>query len=302
MVMVKGLSEHTLLVNVAICLTRKSDEFPCPLFDIGYQLECIGLKFSNRDGQIINPDLSIRGDPHRSLFLVDCKSGGMKHIQAGRYAKLAAEDIVSANATSMDSANLVLDIAFFGTDRNREKLAEADKRGQYGIPVVILHKSLLKKDINQFKTQKLDELFANGVTFLRGIPTSFYPFSVDDSSSYLLMEIAPILCVKHLHNEEFSEDDILREAHPFYDYLGDDERAALKGRIGNLLSSMSEEQDYRFLIDRQKKWKINEEIKPKVLRSAIENYIQKLEKLEGATKLTDFSAFQKPLIPTQNEE
>jgi len=296
--MMKGLSEHTLLVNAAICLTRKSEEFPSPLFDMGYQLECIGLKFSNRDGETINPDLSIKGDLHGTLLLVDCKSGGVKHLQAARYARLTAEDIVSANVTSMDSANLVLDIAFFGTGKNREKLIEADNRGQYGIPIVILDKLLLKKDVHQFKTQELEALFDKGVTFRKRIPTSFYPFSADDPPSYILNEIAPFLCIMHLQNEEFSEDDILQKAHPFLDYSDDDEKASLKGRIGNLLSSMQKDQDYRFLLDKQKKWKIDPEISSKNLKSAIQKFIEKLEKSERDTRLSDFEAFQKTPILT----
>jgi hypothetical protein len=248
-------------MNAIISLTRKERGIPRPLFQLGYQLECIGLKFPNRAGETVNPDLSIKGDVQRNLLLVDCKSGGVKHSQAERYAKLTSNEVIAANITSLESSNLVLDVSFVGMHKNENKLLEAEDKNKYGLPIIILDGLLMqKKGPNRFKNDDLNTVFDKGINFYAKIPTGFYPFSADDRNSYILEEIAQVLFEMHAKNLEFTEEDILLKAHPFHDYLEPGEKDSLKGCIGRILSLVEKDSDFRFVISKQKKWKIDPEI------------------------------------------
>jgi hypothetical protein len=277
-------------MNAMICLSRKSQRTSSPLFDLGYQLEYIGPRFANRQGQIINPDLSFKGDAHHTILLTDCKTGGLDHEQATKYSRLSPEDIISANITTLDSAGLVLDIVFVGGKKSEQKLLEAELRNSYGIPIVILRDgSLKKKGQNHFRNSTLDSLFANGVIFSTKIPTGYYPFSSDDPPSYMLASIAPIMLDMLMRNVEFSEDDIIQKAHPLYDYLDKNEKVALKAKIGRLLTSIGEDTEFRFTIDKQKKWKID----PDMSLTRFKKMIQALiEKMEPSEKLRDTTLLQ----------
>jgi len=185
---------------------------------------------------------------------------------------------------------------FVGTAKNEKRLLEEEEEGKYGLPILILRDSLLVKvGQNQFKSGILEGIFAKGVTFGKRIPTAFYPFSADDPSSYILTEISPILLEMQMNDSEFSEDELLHKAHQYYDYLDKKEKDALRGRIGFILSSIKKDQDFRFVLDRQKKWKIDRDFSPVTLKKAIQEYIRKLEREEEpsklrATKLGDFAS------------
>jgi hypothetical protein len=286
-VMMSGLSDHTRLINAIICLTRKNTDLPSPLFEKGYQLECIGLSFTNLMGNTINPDLSIKGDSDKVLLLVDCKSGGLEQDQAQRYASLSPADIVSQNVTTLDSVGLQLEIMFVGSGKNEKKLLDGENKTKCAIPVVILKNTmvLVMQGPNHFKNGILNEIFGKGIQFNHAIPTGFYPFSADDSPSYILTEISPILLQMHLKESEFSEDEILRESHQYYDYLDKKERDALRARIGFILNAIKKDQDFRFVFDRQKKWKIDPQFSIITLKKAIQEFVVKLERVEEGSKL-----------------
>jgi hypothetical protein len=279
-------------MNAIICLTRKQSGVPGPLFEHGYQLECIGLKFSNRVGETVNPDLSLKGDSERTLLLVDCKSGGVKESQARTYANLSPDDVVAANITSLDSKNLILDITFVGMSKNEKKLLYAEAKNRYGLPVVIFEGLFMqKRGSNSFRNKRLDDLFQQGIKFRGKIPTDFYPFSADDLDSYILNEIAPILFEMHRKSLEFTVDDILREAHQFFDYLDNEEKDTLKGRIGWILRLIVQDQDLRFLLSKQKKWKIDPEVSAIYLKKGIQKFIEKCEVDEEKLKIVKLSDF-----------
>jgi len=288
--MTSRLCDHTLLINAIISLTRKEKGIPRPLFQLGYQLECIGLRFPNRHGDTVNPDLSIRGDVERNLLLVDCKSGGVKHAQAEIYARLTSEDIVAANITSLESRNLILDLTFAGMRKNEKKLLDAEDRNKYGLPIVVLDSlSMQKRGSNRFKNERLNELFDKGINFGGKIPTGFYPFSADDRNSYILGEIAPVLFEMHAKGLEFTPEDILTKAHPYHDYLDSGEKDALKGGIGRILSRIEQDPDFRFVISKQKtKWMISPDIGIVYLRRGIQELIEKWSEEEETPKLFEF--------------
>jgi hypothetical protein len=287
-IVMSRLSEHTLLMNVIICLTRKNKDLPSSLYNLGYQLEFIGPRFTTRMGEPVNPDISIKGHSERTLFLVDCKSGGLKHKQAQIYAKLTPEDVISAGVSGLDSKGLIVDVAFAGGNKAEPKLLEAEALGNYGLPILILDNLLLqKRGDNEFKNQNLEGLFSQGVTFRGKLPTGFYPFSPDDSRSHILAEIAPVLYEMHRRDCEFSEDDLLEKAHPYYECFDDQEKRQLKSRIGSILSSIPKEHDYRFLINKQNKWKIDSDMTPQRLQKAIQEFINKIEEADKQTTLPD---------------
>lgn len=276
-------------MNAVISLTRKEKGVPLPLFQLGYQLECIGLRFPNRAGETVNPDLSIRGDAEKNLLLVDCKSGGIKRFQAERYAKLTSDDVIAANITSLESRNLVLDVSFAGMHKNESKLLEAEDKNKYGLPIIILDGLLIqKKGPNRFKNENLNTVFDKGVNLCSKIPTGFYPFSADDRNSYILEEIAPVLFEMHAKNLEFTEEDALLRAHPFHDYLDAGEKDSLKGCIGKILSLVEKDPDFRFVISKQKKWKIDPDIGIVHLRKGIQALIERWSEVEETPRLSEF--------------
>jgi len=283
-------------MNVIICLTRKSRDLPSSLYTQGYQLEYIGPKFTNRAGEEIHPDLSIKGHSESTLLLVDCKSGGLKPLQALRYSKLVPEDIVSAGVTSLDSKGLIVDVTFAGTAKAAPKLLEAESKGNYGLPIVIFNQILLQKlGPGKFKNPNLEGLFSKGIVFSKKCPTGFYPFSPDDSRAHILTEIAPVLFEMHRKESEFSEEDLLKAAHPFYDNFDDVERNQLKGRLGSILSEIPQEEAYRWVLTKQNhKWMIDPQMSAQKLQKAIQEYIELVDYKDKQTNLIDIFARQSP--------
>ncbi len=96
------LSEHTLLINNAICLARKQNCINNILSDNGYDLDYIGPRIPVSDGEVV-PDVTFKSTIENLLLIIECKSGSIDYSQALRYKNLTEEDIITSNITSLDS-------------------------------------------------------------------------------------------------------------------------------------------------------------------------------------------------------
>jgi hypothetical protein len=246
--MVRELSRSTELLNCLIAFSSKLNDFPHPLWDLGYQLESIEPRILLEDGKVAKPDIQFRKKDNYLLFF-DCKDGYAENNQTERYKNMKLADVKSAKITELEDENLGFDLAYFGTSEKEEKLMTSLGEAKSNFPVIILKEGEGKKsvirnnDAAQFKQDDLNNVFKE-VTIENKIPTKFVPFTIDDDNKTIITNLAQHFMSKG--KSQFTLEQLINEVFDhvvnFYQRAEVD---ALKSRIGNLLSDMTRNTDLK---------------------------------------------------------
>lgn len=233
---VSNLSESTKLLNCIIALSRKSPDFPYPLWNKGFQVETIEPTILLNSGQAVRPDIQLKRNTQNSLLFFECKDGFCEGEQLARYKNLAVADIIRGHSTELPSAALTFNLAYFGTKEKEEKLLGSIEHNQNTFPILILDRNrIYLAGSNRFNITELDELFAE-ITIDKPVPESYVPFTVSDSNKLILRHILREIVI--YAGKEITLDDLIRKLFPEYGLLSRDAITSLKGRIGNIFHNI----------------------------------------------------------------
>ena len=190
----KGLSNHTKLMNMIICLSNKNRHCTPELFNNHYILESIELSFNKLNGKTIHADVCLINPKLNNFILLECKDGGLEIDQAKRYATLDQKDIINACVSPL-SGNFTHEVVYLGCENKGDKLIDAIKYNSFNFPILISDEDKIKLTHNDFDCQILQQIFTKngGVDLPNPFSTFFYPFGADDSNAYILSCISNVL-------------------------------------------------------------------------------------------------------------
>lgn len=254
----KGLSNHTKLMNIIICLTQKNRSCEPVLFNNHYFLESIELSFNKKNGEIIHTDLALINPKINNLVFIECKDGGLELDQANRYASLETDDIINACVTTL-SEKFSHEVVYIGCENKETKLVDNLRDNSFKFPVLIIDNEKIRLKHNNFNCHTLNGIFSNngGVDIPEPSPVFYYPFGKDDSDAWILSRIGPVLM--GLRGEEFDVEDVLKQIHQLYDYIDNTSLKDLKGRIGKLITKISKGEFNEFFdLPTNKKYKLKQ--------------------------------------------
>jgi len=278
------LSKSTKLLNCLVALTRITPDFPHPLFDGGFQLEGIEPHFLLSDGSDVNPDIQIKKNDDYLIFF-ECKNGYAEDAQREKYKKVTLSDIKNAQITTLPASEFHYDIAYFCTSEKEDKLIKSMGEDVKVFPVILLedNRIVMYKNSCNFKIEGLNSIFKE-IVFKNRPPESFIPFTPDDPT-----EIIEINLLRHFVAKsdcEFSLDELIRELFPLViDNYSHEGKETLKGRIGNILTTLQQSEDFRnFITHNGGKYQIRI-ITPRKFKNACVKLRERLEKNKNQAKL-----------------
>ena len=152
----------------------------------------------------------------------------------------------------------------------------------------------MKLEHNSFKCEILQRIFTvnGGVDLPNPTPVFYYPFGCYDSDSHILSNIIPVLL--QFRGKEFNVEDILKVTHnKLFDYMDQSFIDSLKGRVGNLLRSFSENPSLHQFFDLptpKNKFKLKE-FGIKRFQTATTAYLSKADKEAPSQKQTTLKKF-----------
>lgn len=245
-------------MNMMIGLSKKHPTYPDVLAEEGFMLESIGTSFLDSKGNEVNPDIMFKCHNENSLFLLDCKSGTLKKKQSEVYKKLTPKEVKEQNITSL-SGDFELDKSWVCSDENLDKVKEKNEEWEINFPILFENDEELKKDnSSNFNSNSLEDIFEEGVSIDGRIPTSYYPFSPEDSEEYVMFHMIQGL-IKLSLDDTFKLEDLLRETHDLYDYLDEKEKKKLKRRVGKIMKRFERDEFKEYLNkvpDSSNEWEI----------------------------------------------
>lgn len=274
-----GLSNHTRLMNIILCLANKNKKYVPVLYDNDYVLESIELAFNMQNKGMIHTDVCLKNLKLNNLVLIECKDGGLELDQARRYATLNRNDIIKACVTTL-SGDFSHEVVYVGCKDKSAKLIGDIQENSFSFPTLISDETKVKLESNSFNCQVLQKIFTEngGADTPNPLPVFYYPFGKDDSDAYILSNISPVLI--GLRGKEFDVEDVIETAHKLYEYIDDSSLKDLKGRVRNLLNNISKNGLNEFFdLPSNKKYKLKSFGIMK-FQHKLEKYIEEFSRLD----------------------
>jgi hypothetical protein len=284
------LSEHTKLMNYILYLASKNRFCKPVLYDNHYILESIEVKFNKQNGDSIHADVSLKNPEKHNLLFIECKDGSLVDDQAERYHTLNRDDIVNAGITTLSGA-FNHEVAYVTTVEKKDKLIFGIKNKSYNFPIIASDEKKMRLEYNSFSCPVLQKLFSEkgGVDLPVPPPVFYYPFGSNDSDAFILASIAPVLI--RFRGQEFDVEELLKEKHQLYDYIGDASLKELKRRVGTLLSALSSGDLNEFFdLPSKKDFKLKE-FGFKKFQTALEHCVSNADKKVPIDKQKSLSEF-----------
>jgi len=246
------LSEHTLLINLFIALTKKDNNFKSYLHDIGFEIEAIEPQWKSGNVEY-NPDLFILNNSDSHLLIVECKSGGLDKEQTEKYANINKDDIIRANIVKRTFNNA--DFCFACLNTNLSKLQTHLQRYQLSFTIIV-------KDNDKIITQgtfshgSLKSLFSQNLDIPIDVPTHYFPFGLNDSDAFTMSGLSQSLIQRCSMGQDFSLEELIADSNEYFNhsYIQPQVRQAFVGKVGKILSDLRETELIDFLTRVENKW------------------------------------------------
>lgn len=236
------LSEHTLLINLFIALTKKDKKFPSYFREIGFDIEWIEPKWTS--GTLtFNPDIFLMDSVKSHLLITECKSGGLDQIQAERYTQINKDDIVHSNMVRTSLTDYDFSFACYDINLNKIKTYLTSKGVSF--PIFVKGDNKLMVVDNNFKHENLKRKFSGELDLPKEIPTSYFPFNTDDDDDYIITILSQSLMRFMGLQKEFTIEGLIKDSNHFFDstFMQKEAMSSLKGRVGKMLTYLSNRTD-----------------------------------------------------------
>lgn len=266
----------TLLINCLIALGTKTPDFPHPLWDHGFQLETIDPKILLATSKVAKPDVQFKKHDNHLVFF-ECKDGGCEKDQLERYKSMTVDDIQRGHVTSLSSASLAFDLAYFGTEEKEVKLLRSIEKDLNTFPIIILYRDAIRlKGANRFRLDLLNDLF-DEIQFDTPVPQSFVLFTPNDDDCTIATAL--IQHFAHRAGHTLSVEELVKDIfRSIIDFLPPEAIDELKGRIGRILSQMRRRKEMADYITFEDGKYLVKEKGLKAFKTACERAIEELRK------------------------
>jgi hypothetical protein len=273
-------------MNATIGLCKKNVGWVSPLADLGYEPQIIEQSLNTSSGSVVKPDLIATSNRHLHSLVFELKGGKTCSAdQLQRYAALTVGDLLRW-VTVYDRNHLAFDVCLCDLASNHSEIKKANN-GLF--PMLIFSSDKLVKE-GVFKRQKLNEAFKTPISLNRKYPPlSYYPFSDEDSHSYIAIQVVQALLsiiIKNMqqgiqYNEEtiFTLDEIV--ANQFSDVwklFSIEHRKSLRSKIIEAAKTFLAKQEVRDslgIIQQKEGFKITKNLEQ--FKKVAEKYIEETQ-------------------------
>lgn len=237
----RGLSEHTMLMNMLIGFVKGRADWPTPLKNLGFKIDWLEAKFENQNGEKVNPDIVMSSNRLSITMLSECKGGKSVNLdQVRRYANVNANDIKSLSSLN-DKNKIKCEIHYAFNEDNTSTFTQISAIKPF--PILVLKDKITL--VNNFQDKTIDKEFSSSIKISINPPLGFYPFSHDDDIAYIGMKVLQhviSLVIKKQYKDdiEFSNDEIGRGIHKFWDNIQTKEKALIKEKINRIMSRIKD--------------------------------------------------------------
>ncbi|QSG09601.1 hypothetical protein [Halapricum desulfuricans] len=230
-------SPHTHQINLWIALTQFEPTFTATLGELGYECDVIEDQFyiTDADGaQIIHPDVILTNINTDHSLVIDCKSSSLDREQLIRYLALNdhEEQLVVQD---------VIDGISAGEISTEVTLSSFDDLTDQGVPtdIAVVHfdqdpysgLAIWNPEPQEFSHPPTADLFPINVEPGEPLPTGYYPFDIYEADKEAMVSsILNSIISLAMKQGEYSFEEILDQAHPYWDKIGSDKQAELLER------------------------------------------------------------------------
>jgi hypothetical protein len=230
-------SSHTHQINLWIALTQFEHTFTATLGELGYECDVIEDQFYITDAggaQIIHPDVVLTSADDEHSLVVDCKSSTLDGDQLARYLtlndheeQLVLQGVVEGVSTGAISA----DVTLSSFDDLTDQEVPAD--------IAVVHfdhdpysgLAIWNPDSQEFTHGPTADLFPINVDPGKPLPTGYYPFDVYEADKEAMVSsILNSIISLAMKQGEYSFEEVLDQAHPYWDKIGSDKQEQLLER------------------------------------------------------------------------
>jgi hypothetical protein len=230
------VSWHTHQINLWIALTKFQPTFSASLEQLGYETDVIEdhLYLHNEEGEdVIHPDVVLTSEEDEHSLIVDCKSEKVKQDQIRRYLRMDGNEdqlVIQGLVSGVDppiSAETALSSFSDLTSEDipgEIALVHFDVDPTSGIAIWNL-------DGHEFDNSAVEDVFPINAQPSEPLPTSHYPFDIyEGDKEAMVAGVFSAVVSLAMKQGEYSIEDILDCAHPYWDKLGDQKQEALLER------------------------------------------------------------------------
>lgn len=272
-------------MNYIIGMCKKNKLWVTILADLGYNAEIIEQRITTSSGHVVKPDVIAVSNRLLHSFVFECKGGRMLDVnQLERYSSLTVENLLRW-ITVFDRSNLQFDICIIDLEENHRFIKMVNKL----FPMLTFSTEDLSRT-RDFKRAKLNEVFRNPIS-LKGKmpPLSYYPFSEEDSNSYIALHVIRTLLSIAMKNAKggpdvfersiISFDEIVAERfHRVWSALSQRHKERLKDKICEVLRRIMAREDMKQslgIIQQKRGYRITRNLEQ--FKKATENFLAELQ-------------------------
>jgi len=230
-------------MNYIIGMCKKNKNWVTVLADLGYDAQIIEQRITTSSGDAVKPDIVAVSNRLIHSLVFECKGGTTVDVnQLRRYSTLTTENLLRW-ITIFDRSNLQFDVCISDLKENHRYIKS---RNQLFPMLTFGPKQLLKT--RDFKNSKLNDTFKESISLKQKIaPLSYYPFSEEDTDSYIAIHVVRALLSIVMKNIKKGGPDVFEEsviscdeviAHKFnhvWKALSREHRGSLKNKIHEVI-------------------------------------------------------------------
>jgi hypothetical protein len=178
--MSKSEDHHLQLINMFAGFCRDCGEnWPSFLQEEGYSVSLIERSFKNKNGEEVSSEIILVSEKHSHAIFLECKSGRMPDEedvhQASKYSKI---DIHSSNQGVSYPELSNFDNVYFVLSSHSENWKKWVQKEDFSFPLVTVSKNYIKKIINKFSLDILNEKTKESIEIdLKYAPSYIIPIS-----------------------------------------------------------------------------------------------------------------------------
>jgi len=280
----RGLSEHTMLMNAMIGLCVPTHDWPHPLKDLGFSVDSIEPVLATKDGKKVNPDLILTSNRLTHALVVECKGGyeidkyrkKESDDQARRYSKIS-NNLLAHRVSIYDPRRLTHDVTYVTNDEIAEFIKE------YGYPILVFERDKLYK-INSFNKEVLNSKFSSEISIKGPPPTHFFPFNDNDDPSlialYVFQKLVKFALKTRDDSLEFDENMILKSIFgAYWKNIHETKKKKLRKKVRGILNEYSKNKELKGYLEKvkdRKNWRVTKSLE--AFRKGCQKIIETLEK------------------------
>ncbi|WP_423792097.1 hypothetical protein ACPB8Q_05060 [Methanocaldococcus indicus] len=259
-----GLSDHTKLMNIILALSSKNiRNWTNKFWEMGYNIASIepniGLSFEGNN-KTSNPDILLFSNRYKHFVIIDCKSRTLKDEQTKKYIELKKKPEIIPTYVSVNVDNpekIIADCTFVSF---YEEICNNDLVKSERIPILHVIKQnntekveKIELKVGNFQNGNLNRIFPIHINAY--IPNHLYPFDLYKEDfpafvEYVLREIIKFAW----SNERFSEEDLLKNVHKYWDYIDREKKKVFKRKARYILVKLRDGKLKDYLKKENNKW------------------------------------------------